>query len=191
MKIENFQKPMKQKTQTKIMTLPLIGTKTNDLTWTVGLVLAAIIAPAIFAHTPQNQWVTGTLVNTALFLAAFRLPFANAVLVAIVPSTIALSRGLLPLPMAMLIPYIMIANVLLISVFKGLNKKPLIGVIIASLVKFSFLYVLTLIVASKLSSPLIVMLQWPQLITALAGGFLALAIIKTFLTKKNLENQSH
>lgn len=175
---------MKNKIKETALNFPLVSYQVKSLTWTIGLIAAAIAAPAIFAHTPQNQWLTGTLVNATLFLAAYKLAPANALLVAFFPSTVALTQGLLPLPMALLIPYIITSNIILMLVFGRFKKRPLFGVIVSSLAKFSFLYVLTLIIAERLNFQLISMLQWPQLFTALAGGMLAITLIKIF-TKKN------
>lgn len=166
-----------QNTQTK--TLKLISLSKADLFWTVGLVVAAIAAPAIFAHTPQNQWITGTVVNAVLFVSAWRLGIINAILIGILPSSIALMQGLLLPPQAMIIPYIIVSNVILISIFAALKKQPLVGVFIASFFKFLFLAGITsLFFAGKLPAILLQMMQWPQLVTALAGGFIALALIK-------------
>ncbi len=168
-----------QTTQTK--TRKIISVSKKDLLWTTGLMLTAIIAPAALAHTPQNQWVTGTVVNAVLFVAAWRLGIVNAAFIAILPSSIALMRGLLLPPQAMIIPFIIISNILLISTFVILKKKSLIGVVTASLLKFLFLAGTTsLLFAEKLPITLLQMMQWPQLITALAGGFIAIAFIKKF-----------
>lgn len=168
----------------KTLSLPLTSFKTKDIAWTISLILAIVITPAILAHTTQNQWLTGTIVNAILFLAAYKLKLVNAILVAIIPSTIALTRGLLPLPMAMLIPYIILSNTILITIFSTFKKRILPGVLLASFAKFSFLYLVIFFMAKELNTTFILMFQWPQLITALAGGFLALSIIKLFLIKK-------
>ncbi len=172
------------KIKTTVLSQPLVGYKTRDLVWTFGLVLAAVVAPALLAHTPNNQWITGTIVNAILFVAAWRLGVANAILIAVLPSSIALMRGLLPAPMAMLIPYVIISNIILMSAFWVLKKKLLLAVVVASLSKFAFLYLLTLAFAGKLVTPLIVMLQWPQLFTAIAGGLLAIGAIHLISRKK-------
>lgn len=155
-----------------------IGYKTTDLSWTVGLTTAIIIAPAILAHTPANQIITGTIVNALLFMAAYRLPLFNTFLIAILPSSVALLRGLLPAPMVLLIPYIILSNTILVSVFSFMKKTPKLGVFTASLLKFGFLYSVTLVLAQQLNSPLIAMFQWPQLITALLGGMVFLSLKK-------------
>ena len=112
------------------------------------------------------------------------MPLGNAILIAALPSSIALLRGLLPAPIAMLIPYIIISNIILISSFSAFKKTPWIGVLTASLAKFSFLYVIVYIVAGQLNANLIAMFQWPQLITALLGGFIFLNLTR-FVKSKN------
>lgn len=174
---------MKSITQTKIIDRTLIGIKTKDIAWTVGLILVATLAPAIFAYTPQNQWLTGTLVNATLFLAAYYLPLINAVLISVIPSTIALSHGLLPFPMATFIPYIIFSNILLIASFKFLKEKPLFGILVGSFIKFSFLYFLTFLFFKQINTPLVSMFHWPQLATALAGGLLFISGLKIFKIK--------
>ena len=62
----------------------------KDIAWTFGFILAAVIFPALLAHTPQNQWITGTIVNAILFLAVWRVGLVNAAFVAALPSSIAL-----------------------------------------------------------------------------------------------------
>lgn len=166
-----------QNTQTK--TNKLISFSKADLLWTTTLVIAAIAAPAIFAHTPQNQWITGTIVNAVLFISAWRLGIVNAILIGILPSSIALMQGLLLPPQVMIIPYIIISNVILISIFAALKKQPFVGIFMASFFKFLFLAGITsLFFAGKLPAMLLQIMQWPQLVTALAGGFIALALIK-------------
>lgn len=169
------------------LTFPLMTYKVKDLAWTIGFVVAAIIFPALLAHTPQNQWVTGTIVNAILFLAVWRVGIVNAALVAALPSSIALLRGLLPAPMAVMIPWIIISNFILIIAFYLLKKSPLAGVIVASALKFLFLLVITTYFI-KIASPLLVMMQWPQLFTALAGGLITIGIIKTASRRKSLNS---
>lgn len=175
---------MKNKITSLIATRHWIGHKTSDLTWTVGLITTVIVAPAILAHTPANQIVTGTIVNSLLFIAAYRLPFVNALMIAILPSSVALLRGLLPAPMVMLIPYIIISNTVLISTFSVLKKTPFVGVLTASLAKFALLYVSIWAIGQQFNAQLIAMFQWPQLITALLGGFVFLNLLKLFQQKK-------
>ncbi len=177
-----------QNNQTKkaIATIfPVATYSTKDLLWTVGFVVAAVAFPALLAHAPQNQWITGTIVNAILFLAVWRVGLVNAAFVAALPSTIALARGLLPAPMAALIPYIIISNFVLISVFYAAKRHPLSGMIASSAAKFIFLFAVSSFFF-KAAGPLLYMMQWPQLFTALAGGLIAAGIIKTSKHQKAL-----
>lgn len=169
--------PEKIQEKTTSLSFPIATYKAQDLLWTIGFIFAAVIFPALLAHTPQNQWITGTIVNAILYLAVWRVGILNAILVAALPSSIALMRGLLPAPMAILIPYIILSNVILMAVFYLLKKYPLAGVVVASAVKFLFLLAITSFFI-KINSPLLYMMQWPQLVTALAGGLAALGIIQ-------------
>jgi len=162
---------------------PVATYDVKSLTWTVALLIAAVVFPALLAHTPQNQWITGTIVNAILFLAVWRVGVVNASLVAVLPSSVALLRGLLPAPMAVLIPYIILSNVILVAVFYLLKKQPLTGVVTASILKFLFLFAITSVFI-RVASPLIQMMHWPQLVTALAGGLIAVGTIKLFPTEK-------
>lgn len=156
---------------------PVATYNISDLAWTISFIIAAIILPALLAHTPQNQWITGTIVNAIIFLAVWRVGVVNAALMAALPSSIALLRGLLPAPMAILIPYIIISNLILIAVFYATKKRLLAGVIAASFAKFIFLLAISLFFV-KTAGLLITMAQWPQLVTALAGGLIALGLMK-------------
>jgi uncharacterized membrane protein YGL010W len=80
--------------------------------------------------------------------------------------------------MVLLIPYIILSNTVLVSVFSFMKKTPKLGVLTASLLKFGFLYSITLVLAQQLNNPLITMFQWPQLITALLGGIGFLSLKK-------------
>jgi hypothetical protein len=166
------------------VTFPIATYGTKNALWTIGFLIAAVIFPALLAHTPHNQWITGTIVNAIIFLAVWRVGIVNAMLVAALPSSIALSRGLLPAPMAVLIPYIILSNVILIAAFYVLKKYPLAGIVAASLVKFIFLFAITSFFI-KIASPLLVMMHWPQLFTALAGGLIAVGTIKSTCISKN------
>lgn len=168
---------MNEQEKTIATTFPIATYQTKDALWTIAFLIAAVIFPALLAHTPHNQWITGTIVNALLFLAVWRVGIVNAALVAAFPSSIALLRGLLPAPMAILVPYIIVSNIALILVFYAIKKYPLAGIISASLAKFIFLFAITSFFI-KLATPLVVMMQWPQLITALAGGLIAIGIIK-------------
>lgn len=156
------------------------------IAWFVGLMAVAIILPR-FIH---NQFITGPIVNATLFLGAYYLGNGAAVLVGLVPSVVALSSGLLPIPLAPMVPFIMISNTILIVVFnwarkifpddKGFGS----AVIVSSLAKYLFLYLTSILVVKTIlpetlaTKAMAVMMAWPQLVTALIGAVIAFAIIK-------------
>lgn len=77
------------------VSFPTVSYRTKDLAWTFAFTIAVVVFPALLAHTPHNQWITGTIVNAILFLAVWRVGLVNAALVGALPSSIALARGLL------------------------------------------------------------------------------------------------
>ncbi len=144
------------------------------------LVGVATVTPMIGHIQP----ITGPLVNATLFLGAILLGPSTAVLVGLVPSLIALSVGTLPAILAPMVPFIMVSNAILIITFAYLRKSSFWGaVIMASLLKFAFLLatssvVINLLLKKEVAAKVATMMSWPQLVTALAGGFIAYTILK-------------
>lgn len=162
-------------------TIALTKVDYKSIVWFVGLMGIAIVLPR-FIH---NQFVTGPIVNATLFLAAYYLGNGNAILIGLVPSVTALSAGLLPLPLAPMVPFIMISNAILIVVFNSIRKMNFgSAAIVSSLAKYLFLYITATFVISRFmpqnlaSKASLVMMAWPQLVTALAGAVIAFGIIK-------------
>ncbi|MBU0577149.1 hypothetical protein KJ742_06345 [Patescibacteria group bacterium] len=148
-----------------------------------GVLLAiSIILPA-FIHV---QWITGPIINASLLLATVLVGPMEAMLLGLMPSAVALSTGLLPFALAPMVPFIMIANAILIAVFyysDGQNYFLRIG--IAALLKFAFLHFSVVLVMSTMLegtilSKLAVMMSWPQFITAVIGGIIIYPIIKSY-----------
>jgi hypothetical protein len=149
------------------------------------LIAAAIVLPAVI----HNQLLTGPIINSLLFLGSALLAPELAILVGILPSLVALSSGLLPAPLAPMIPFIMVSNVILIVIFYHLRKKNYwLGVGAASVLKFLFLLgsssiVINLLLKKELAKQVSMMMSLPQLLTALAGGFIAFIVLKLFKSK--------
>lgn len=141
--------------------------------------IGILSASALIAPIFSNQLITGSIVNATLFIAASTLSPNAALLICLLPSLIALGVGTLPAPLAPLLPGIMLSNVLLATSFIAANKLnywP--RMIISSLIKFLFLFAFSSLFTNIVSSGLIVMMSWPQLITALMGGILAYGTLK-------------
>ncbi|MDD5054819.1 MAG: hypothetical protein PHZ00_00955 [Candidatus Peribacteraceae bacterium] len=169
------------------------------------------VAPFFLLH---SQWITGPFVNAVLILATVILGPAEAMVIGLFPSAIALASGLLPLPLAPMVPFIMIGNAVYVGVFHAVRRIPrkpknptiprnnefssdssdslvssVSSIIIASVTKFLFLFLAAkFLIAPLLTGPitktLITMMGWPQLATALIGGAIALGILTQLRTNQ-------
>jgi len=85
-------------------------------------------------------------------------------------------------------------NAVLVLTFGVLKKKNFwLGVFAAGVLKFIFLYlsssfIINFFIKTALPKPIIAMMAWPQLITALIGGIIAYLLLK--ITKHEKENIS-
>jgi len=166
----------------KVLTL----TNTAQAARFLGLAGVITIAPFLI----HSQWVTGPIVNAVLIMALFLVGVRGAMVLALVPSMIALSSGLLPAVLAPIVPFIMIGNVILILTidlicrrFKNKTKGFWLGVITGALLKFLFLFasvniISQLLIKQELVIKVVQMMSWPQFYTAMIGGVIAWAVLK-------------
>lgn len=144
----------------------------------------AFVGVATFAPLLHSQLVTGTIVNAALFAAVAMVGLRAAITVAAVPSLIALAVGTLPAPLALMVPYIICSNLLLVLVFSKLHGANYwIGAVLASAGKFAFLFSVVGALAatpllSGISPAIAAMMGVPQLVTAFGGSVLAYAVLR-------------
>lgn len=136
------------------------------------------------------QWITGPVINAILILILFLVGIRSALVVALVPSLMALAGGLLPAVLAPAVPFIMISNVIFILSIDWFykNAKDIVrgywlGVLIGSILKFIFLFfsvnfITKLLIKQELAIKVIQMMSWPQLATAFLGGMIAWIILK-------------
>jgi hypothetical protein len=147
----------------------------------------AFLVIAITAPLVHNQLITGTIVNAVLFISASLLGWEMAVAIGVLPSLIALLAGTLPLPLVIMIPLIITSNALLVLSFYYLSKSKNIslGILAGSFLKFIFLasfsqLLVHLVLKPSIPPSLAVMMSWPQLVTALLGGLVAMTTLKIF-----------
>ncbi len=120
------------------------------------------------------QPITGPLVNAVLYLSAMITGWPGGVLIGIFTPVIAAIRGILPPPLVPLIPFIALGNGAMVLLFFWLSSKnKILGIIVASFVKFIIL-VIAVNILVQVPPQIAQMMSFPQLITALAGGFIAL-----------------
>jgi hypothetical protein len=165
-------------------------------------VMLALLVGAQFATRPLGQLVTGSLVNLILLTSVLTAGLGSGLTVAAASPFLAFLLGL-PYPLPQIVPLIAAGNAVLVTIAwlvrkyaaKGSIKHIVFaaaGLIIASTAKFLFLWVGVV----KILLPLIPDLPeqriniitaaftWPQLVTALIGSALALAVVP--LVKKAL-----
>lgn len=170
---------MDNMTNSAILSLPRLKEKTGVLVFT-SLFAISIGAPMIV----HSQFITGPLVNAILIIATIMFGPFSAVIIGLVPSTVALGSGLLPLPLAPMVPFIMLSNVLFVAMFDYARNKGFgFAVVLAGFVKFVFLYaIVNFLMNTLLQAPLVsklsLMMGWTQFVTALAGGVIAFIVLK-------------
>ena len=147
---------------------------------------AVLIGVATVAPLLGQQAITGPIVNATLFITTMFLGIRAGILVALVPSIIALSVGLLPVALAPMLPFIITGNIILVLSFDFLKKRNYwLRIITASVLKFIFLFatssiVINLILKTEIANRVAVIMSWPQFLTAIAGGGIAYLGMKSF-----------
>ena len=165
------------------------------ITETAGM-LALLIALQVLTK-PMGQLVTGSFVNAVLAVTALLVGLSGSVVVSLVSPVLAYLLGIAP--QILTVPAIMVGNtvfVILLHYIAGKNDKKLVRSILAwiaaAVAKFATLYAVvvwlicgvlaqTLLENGVLKQPMLKLLpatfSWPQLITALIGGGVALMIV--------------
>ena len=124
------------------------------------------------------QPITGSLVNMMLFISATISGLLGGILIGGLTPWIAFIRGILPAPLAPMIPFIMAGNAILVASFFGLKRfNQYLAIIIAAVIKFAVLAIAVNFLV-EVPEQIAVMMQLPQLLTALAGGALALVLLR-------------
>jgi hypothetical protein len=133
------------------------------------------------------QYVTGPLVNTMLYVAAVFVGIWGGVAIGLITPVVAFWRGILPPPLGPMIPFIALGNVILVIVYGLLEKRnKYVAVVAASIIKYLVLAgAVRLIVA--VPPKIAQMMQVPQLITALAGGAIAILLSEILIRRGLLE----
>lgn len=139
-----------------------------------------------------GQYITGSFVNCVLAVAALFGGLWSGMVVAILSPFFAFLLGIGP-KLIQIVPCIALGNlvyVLVLWVLLGREQKPLwhqgLGLLAAAAAKFVTLYIAVVrivipVMGDALKAPQIrtftAMFSWPQLITALVGGTIALLIL--------------
>ena len=160
-------------------------------------VMLALLVTLQSVTKPLGQLVTGSCVNTVLAIATLVGGLGSGITIALISPVLAFLLGIAP--QILTVPAIMAGNavfVVLLSLLAdktGKNiAKQIIAWICAAVAKFAVLYAIVvglicgvlsenLLASGALKAPMLKALpatfSWPQLITALIGGAVALLIV--------------
>ena len=151
--------------------------------------LIALLVTLQFVTKAGGQFVTGSAVNAVLAVSAVLFGLGSGVTVALLSPFVAYMLGIGP-QLIYIISAIAIGNiiyvVLMYCLCKGKLLWHLVGWVVAAAVKCGTLYLLVsvlLCTVLPLKPPQIAMFQtmfsWPQFVTALIGGGIAMVIAPT------------
>lgn len=157
--------------------------KTNTLTRAAILLAVALV----FQFVKMGQLITGSGINAVLIIATqiCGLPWAAAI--GVITPFMAVVLGVQPPALIPVVPFIIGGNILYAVAYSLLEKRSKIaGVGFAALLKFGLLYsAVNYFVNVK--PPIKVALSFPQLLTALIGGAIALVIIQVLERTNKVE----
>lgn len=172
------------------------------ITRTAMLIALAVIFQFIGRFIPATgQFITGPLINACLIVAAGAVGVWSGITVAVLSPVIALATGMNP--NIIFAPIIALANIVFVVIFAlfigkdrktELTAKPVLGIVSGSVIKFLVLFIgITKILPAlgiKVPAPFLFAFSWPQLVTALIGGFIGLTILiilnRSGVLKKNI-----
>jgi len=157
--------------------------KTKNIVRTA--ILIAVLVALQYVTKPLGQLVTGSCVNLVLAVAALMGGLWSGGVVAAVSPFFAYLLGIAP--QIWLAPAIACGNLIFVVILALLNrgktidlKRGALSVVLGAAAKFAVLQLLVvrlLIPAGNLPAKVAVQFSWPQLVTALIGGALALVIV--------------
>lgn len=132
---------------------------------------------------PNSNFIVGPLVNACLIISAGLVGlFSGTVISVLAPYGAILTGATLPLPLA---PFVALGNFVLVLAFYIFRKKKVAGIIAGSIAKFaviygSLLYIIPffkLLPQNKAMALAGAAFGWPQLVTALIGGIIAIPVV--------------
>lgn len=176
--------------------------KVKFIVYTALMAALAVVAqnlralPFLAPSQPYSTLVIGSLVNACLLISACVVGWQGGLVVSIITPTVALLQG--QLPFILLLPLVAIGNFLYVLLFYIFAKNlrfawgKWAGGVVAAVVKFLFLFVTVaklfvmfgLPQGSPAAKVLSINFSYSQLITALIGLVLGMAVVK-LLKKAN------
>jgi hypothetical protein len=129
------------------------------------------------------QYATGPLVNTMLYVASVFVGIWGGVAIGLITPVIAFWRGILPPPLGPMIPFIALGNAVLVIVYGLVVKRnKYVAIVAASVIKYLVLAAAVRFVVA-VPPKIAQMMQVPQLMTALAGGAIAILLSEILIQR--------
>lgn len=130
-----------------------------------------------------SVFIIGTLVNACLLIASQSVGVKSGVAIAVLAPVVAWFQQLLALPI-FIIP-VGLGNIIYIMIFQVLIKKgPVPALSIAAIAKAATLYLsfkwlfALLDIPSSITTGIMLVMSWPQIVTAFLGGMMAIVLLK-------------
>ncbi len=149
----------------------------------LGVVFQSLRLVPILASNPVvSSVIIGILINTVLIIAADRVGWSGGIIIGALFPVIAFMQQFLPNPMMIVI--VAVGNIVLVAAYAQLQRyNRIVALIVAAFIKFVFLYYAVRLTFTYLFSipeamfnTLSASFGYMQLLTAIAGGILALLI---------------
>ena len=136
--------------------------------------------------------VIGSLVNLSLLVTTQMVGWRGSMIVSVLTPLVALWIGQLPLPH--MFPIVAVANVIMVLLFEFLGRRSqVLALAVAAIVKTAVSWILVVYIfvpyllpaiglpeakVATMTAMLSLNFTWPQLVTAVVGGILAMAVAK-------------
>lgn len=163
------------------------------------LVVVQLLTFAVPKSLPLvGQLFTGSLVNLVLIVGAGSVGFSGAAVAGVASPLLAYAFGQMVFPQ--MIAVVAIGNIVIVAVLWAflrstdsdrpvVSGRSVLGIVIGAVAKTAFLWAATVLLiipwffkGSKLAAKLALMFSWPQTITAVIGGALALLVLPAVRT---------
>jgi hypothetical protein len=173
---------------TDIMSFPKAFPWTAISRWVLSIGAAIAIT-----NLGLPQPITGPLINALLILTVEWGSVSEAICVGMVTPVGAALRGILPLPLLVMIPFISLGNAILVGSYGFFRQRNRwLGLGLGASAKALFLYSTSMILTARplhiemggreqvavMPEAYLTMMSWPQWLTAMAGGLLAFGILE-------------
>ena len=159
---------------------------TKKLTYSALILALALVFQSLRLIVPIPPviapFIIGSLVNACLLIATTAVGLKSGLIISLITPFVAYIQGQLPLPL-FIVP-VFIGNGLLVSCYWLLERKArMAAVVVAAVAKTSALFIMFsallafISLPDKLATALMFSMSWPQLVSGIAGGVIAIIVL--------------